>query len=112
MVLLYFIFKSPDDDISYIETLFEILIKCANYCNTMKTSTNKLLTLWLSKIILKVIPADTKTVFRNYERNSRKLVTSYSHRKFNESCLNIYIYIYISTTVICRWWWSGAKICN
>ena len=69
----------------------------------MTTVTKKAITLWFSKIVLKIIPDDIKDAFRKYERQARKLLTAHSHRKFNETCLNnnllpiysnIIIYIY------------------
>ena len=68
----------------------------------VNTATQKAITLWFSKIVLKIIPNDVKEVFRKYEKEARKLLTAHSHRNFNETCLNnnllpIYSNIYIYT---------------
>ena len=54
----------------------------------MKHPPKYFLTFWMSKCILKIIPTEVKDLFRNYERNAKKLLTAHSHRKFNETCLN------------------------
>ena len=61
-------------------------------------------TFWLSKIILKIVDNNIKTLFREIEKKSIKFIEVSSHRAFNECCLNnnllpnytnIYIYMYI-----------------
>ena len=43
---------------------------------------------WLSKVILKIIPADIKMLYRNVEKSNIKLCTIMSHYTFNTTCLN------------------------
>ena len=59
--------------------------------------------IWMSKVILKILPADIKSLFRLIEKNAIKLCTLKSHQAFNSTCLNnnllpnytnIYIYIF------------------
>ena len=59
---------------------------------------------WLSKVILKIIPPEIKSLYRNVEKTNIKLCNLKSHQIFNITCLNnnllpnytdIYIYIYI-----------------
>lgn len=45
-------------------------------------------TLWLSKIILRVLNQNSRAVYRRLERKSVKLITTVAHRVFNETCLN------------------------
>ena len=60
-------------------------------------------TLWMSKVITKLIIGNVRKLFRDIEKKSIKLIETKSHRAFNECCLNnnllpnytnIYIYIY------------------
>ena len=50
----------------------------------------------LSFSILNSCSADVKNVYKNIEKISIKIVAVNSHQSFNETCLNIYIYIYHS----------------
>ena len=61
-------------------------------------------TLWMSKVITKLINGNVRKLFREVEKKSIKLIETKSHRAFNECCLNnnllpnytnICIYIYI-----------------
>ena len=65
-------------------------------------------TLWMSKVITKLINGNVRKLFRNIEKKSIKLIETKSHRAFNECCLNnnflpnytnVYIYIYICVNV-------------
>ena len=42
----------------------------------------------------KVINQECKKLYRKLERTSIKQISPRAHRSFNETCLNIYIYIY------------------
>ena len=58
---------------------------------------------WLSLIILKTLPTEIKQLYRKYEKNKLKLTTLIAHRLFNETCINIYIYIYDFITSTVAW---------
>ena len=51
--------------------------------------------LWLSRVIFKVLNQECKKLYRKLERTSIKQISARAHRSFYETCLNIYIYIYI-----------------
>ena len=64
----------------------------------------KIISFWLSKLILKILKSNEKSLFRFLEKTTIKLLEIKLHRLFNETCLNndllpiytnIYIYIYI-----------------
>ena len=46
---------------------------------------------WFPNVVLKVLQPDMKLPFGKLERASIKLETLKSHRRFNLTCLNIYI---------------------
>ena len=52
--------------------------------------TKKIITLWLSKIVLKCAANNVKISFRKLEATQKKLVSLEEHREFNQQ----YIYIY------------------
>jgi hypothetical protein len=45
-------------------------------------------TLWLSRVILKLINVRTKAIFRKYEKQMLNLTTIRAHRLFNQCCIN------------------------
>ena len=45
-------------------------------------------TLWMSKVITKVINGNVRKLFRDIEKKSIKLIETKSHSAFNECCLN------------------------
>ena len=53
------------------------------------------ITFWLSKVIIKILSQEELLIFRQLEKNTIKNIETKLHRLFNESCLNIYIYIYM-----------------
>ena len=53
-----------------------------------KNKHKKLLTLWLSKIILKILNTQQIQKFRTLEKEMTKLTTTQAHRLFNETCIN------------------------
>jgi len=44
--------------------------------------------IWYSKIVLNHISTDTRKIFRNLEKKSKKLISLKSHLNFNIICLN------------------------
>ena len=56
---------------------------------------NILLSRWLSRCILRVTNEEIKLKFRQLEKYKLKNLKAKSHLFFNETCLNIYIYIYL-----------------
>ena len=59
--------------------------------------------LWLSRVIFKVLNQECKKLNRKLERNSIKQISARAHRSFNETCLNICIYIYIYIKLSPKW---------
>ena len=55
--------------------------------------------LW-SFVVLKTSDFLTKRKFRDIEKLSLKIASLESHRKFNEKCLNIFIYIHASLLLV------------
>ena len=62
--------------------------------------------LWLSRVIFKVLNQECKKLYRKLERTSIKQISATAHQSFNETCLNnkqlppytnIYINIYLQT---------------
>ena len=49
---------------------------------------SNLISLWLSKVILRTLTPETKSKFREVERTSIKLIEVSSHQLFNRCCLN------------------------
>ena len=45
-------------------------------------------TLWMSKVITKLINGNERKLFRDIEKKSIKLIETKSHRVFNGCCLN------------------------
>ena len=45
-------------------------------------------TLWMSKVITKLINGNVRKLFRDIEKKSIKLIEIKSHRAFNECCFN------------------------
>ena len=72
-----------------------------------ESSQNKFLSLWLSFVIFRISNEEIKLKFREIERLSLKIVNLSCHLSFNETCLNIYIYIHITFD-----WWSKQKSSN
>ena len=54
---------------------------------------NGLLSRWLSRCILRVTNEEIKLKFRQLEKYKLKNLKAKSYLVFNETCLNIYIYI-------------------
>ena len=55
---------------------------------------NKIVTKWMSRIILRSPPRETLMKYREIEKIKMKMVHISSHLSFNETCIqNIYIYI-------------------
>ena len=48
----------------------------------------KILSLWCSKIVLRLFKANEKTLYRNLERSTLKLERNKTHLMFNETCYN------------------------
>ena len=80
-----------------------LAIDCQLWFLTMELE-NKYFIKWLSFIILRKIPEDTKNKFRLLEKSSKKLNKTQCHLVFNETCVrnellpkhtNIYIYVYM-----------------
>ena len=44
--------------------------------------------LWLSRVIFKVLNQECKKLYRKLERISIKQISARAHRSFNETCLN------------------------
>ena len=55
----------------------------------------KIITLWLSKVILKCTNENEKVIFRKLETNIKKLISTEEHQKCNEQCMYICLYSYI-----------------
>ena len=55
--------------------------------------------LWLSRISFRVLDQEFWKLCRKLERITIKQISAKAHRSFCETCLNIYIYIYINPLV-------------
>ena len=49
---------------------------------------NKTIAKWLSRIILKTSNRETKSAYRDLEKNYKKLARELSHLNYNETCIN------------------------
>ena len=62
--------------------------------------TKDVIILWMSKIILKINSNNVIQKYREIEKLNDKLIELKSNQRFNETCLNIYIYIYITIYIL------------
>ena len=47
----------------------------------------KFVSTWLSYVVFRTLPDETKKIFRNFQKTRKKYVSVDLHRKFNEICL-------------------------
>ena len=60
-----------------------------------ESSPEKLVSTWMSFVVLRISSEAVKLKFREVEKVALKICSLNSHLSFNETCLNIHIYIYI-----------------
>ena len=71
--------------------MYELLHNLLDYIYTFEFY----IRLWLSFVILRISKEEIKLKFREIERISLKIVNLSCHLSFNETCLNIYVHVYI-----------------